>query len=47
MEGAPDTPARSRNLPSARKWITVWLAASCWYAFLAGHVVNNVRGYGG
>lgn len=31
---------------SARKWLTVWLAAICWYAFLVGHVVNNVRGYG-
>ena len=31
---------------SARKWLTVWLAAVCWYGFLVGHVVNNVRGYG-
>jgi hypothetical protein len=31
---------------SARKWLSVWLAAICWYAYLAGHVVNNVRGYG-
>ena len=30
----------------ARKWITVFLGAVCWYTFLAGHVVNNVRGYG-
>jgi len=31
---------------SARKWLTAWLAAVCWYAFLVGHIVNNVRGYG-
>lgn len=31
---------------SARKWLTVVLAGICWYAFLAGHVVNNVRGFG-
>ncbi len=30
----------------ARKWLTVVLAAICWYAFLVGHVVNNVRGCG-
>lgn len=31
---------------SVRKWLTAWLAGVCWYAFLVGHVVNNVRGYG-
>ena len=31
---------------SARKWLTVVLAAICWYAFLAGQFVNNVRGFG-
>jgi hypothetical protein len=31
---------------SSRKWLTAWLALICWYAFLAGHVVNNVRGFG-
>ena len=31
---------------SARKWLTVVLAAICWYAFLTGHIVNNVRGFG-
>ncbi len=30
----------------ARKWLTVWLAAVCWYVYLVGHIVNNVRGYG-
>jgi len=33
-------------LHGARKWLTAWLAFVCWYAFLVGHVVNNVRGYG-
>ena len=27
-------------------WLTVVLAVICWYAFLAGHVVNNTRGFG-
>ena len=31
---------------SARKWTTVVLAAFCWFGFLVGHVVNNVRGFG-
>lgn len=26
--------------------ITLVLAGLCWYAFLAGHVVNNTRGFG-
>ena len=38
--------ARNAAYDSARKWLTVVLAAICWYAFLAGHVVNNVRGFG-
>ena len=38
--------ARNAAFDSARKWLTVVLAAICWYAFLAGHVVNNVRGFG-
>ena len=29
-----------------RKFTTIFLAIVCWYAFLAGHIVNNVRGYG-
>lgn len=29
-----------------RKYTTIFLALACWYAFLAGHIVNNVRGYG-
>jgi uncharacterized repeat protein (TIGR01451 family) len=31
---------------SARKWITVLLAMLCWFSFLVGHVLNNVRGFG-
>jgi len=38
--------ARNAVYDSARKWLTVVLAVICWYAFLAGHVVNNVRGFG-
>lgn len=38
--------ARNAAYDRARKWLTVVLAAICWYAFLTGHVVNNVRGFG-
>ena len=31
---------------SARKWLTIVLAVICWYVFLAGHIVNNARGFG-
>ena len=31
---------------SLRKGTTLFLALVCWYAFLIGHIVNNVRGYG-
>jgi hypothetical protein len=37
--------ARNAAYASARKWLTVVLAAICWYAFLVGHIVNNVRGF--
>jgi hypothetical protein len=37
---------RNAAFSSARKWLTVVMAAICWYAFLVGHVVNNVRGFG-
>jgi len=30
----------------ARKWVTILLAAMCWFAFLVGHVLNNARGFG-
>ena len=38
--------ARNAAYDSARKWLTAVLAAICWYAFLTGLVVNNVRGFG-
>ncbi len=31
---------------SARKWVTMYLAGGCWFNFLVGHIVNNVRGFG-
>ncbi len=37
---------RNAAYASARKWLTIVLAAICWYVFLAGHIVNNVRGFG-
>jgi hypothetical protein len=37
---------RDPQYDSARKWLTVTLAAMGWYMFLTGHVVNNVRGFG-
>ena len=38
--------ARNPEYDSARKWLTVVLAAFVWYMFLVGHIVNNVRGFG-
>ena len=38
--------SRNAEYDSPRKWLTVTLAAMCWYAFLTGHIVNNVRGFG-
>ena len=38
--------AKSPEYDQIRKWVTLWLAAACWFAFLVGHVVNNVRGFG-
>jgi len=38
--------AQNPQYDSARKWVTVWLAAGCWFAYLVGHVLNNVRGFG-
>jgi hypothetical protein len=34
------------ELHAARRWVTVVLALMAWYTFLAGHVVNNARGFG-
>jgi hypothetical protein len=38
--------ARNPAYDSARKWLTVVLAAMVWFMFLVGHIVNNVRGFG-
>jgi hypothetical protein len=38
--------AKTQEFDSVRKWTTVYLAAVCWFSFLVGHVVNNVRGFG-
>jgi len=38
--------ARDPQYDSVRKWLTVLLAAMIWFAFLVGHVINNVRGFG-
>ena len=38
--------SRNPEYDSARKWLTVVLAAMVWYMFLVGHIVNNVRGFG-
>ncbi|MCX7314398.1 MAG: hypothetical protein WCG92_05235 [Hyphomicrobiales bacterium] len=38
--------ARETAYDSVRKWLTVLLAVICWYAFLVGHILNNVRGFG-
>ncbi len=34
------------NYDSARKWVTAYLGGTCWFNFLVGHIVNNVRGFG-
>ena len=38
--------AASQRYDGVRKWLTVVLAGICWFNFLVGHVVNNVRGLG-
>jgi hypothetical protein len=38
--------AKNPAYDSPRRWLTVCLAAMCWYMFLVGHIVNNVRGFG-
>ena len=38
--------ARNPEYDSARRWLTVVIAGLCWYMFLVGHIVNNVRGFG-
>jgi hypothetical protein len=29
-----------------RKGVTLWLCIACWFIFIIGHIVNNVRGFG-
>jgi hypothetical protein len=36
----------SEEHASARKWVTIFLAFSVWYAFFVGHVANDFRGVG-
>ena len=38
--------AKNPEYDRIRKWVTLWLATACWFGFLVGHVVNNVRGFG-
>ena len=37
---------RNAEYDGARKGVTLVLAAFCWFIFLTGHIVNNVRGFG-
>jgi hypothetical protein len=37
--------ARNADFDAARKWLTVVLATLCWFIFIVGHFVNNVRGF--
>jgi len=38
--------AQNPEYDGTRKSLTVLLAFMCWFMFLVGHVVNNVRGFG-
>ena len=38
--------AKNPSFDHVRKWATILLAVMCWFAFLVGHVLNNVRGFG-
>jgi hypothetical protein len=38
--------AQNPDYDGARKSVTVLLAFICWFNFLVGHVLNNVRGFG-
>jgi hypothetical protein len=37
---------RDPEYDGARTGVTLTLAAFCWFSFLTGHIVNNVRGFG-
>ena len=36
----------SADHDGVRRWVTVFLALSVWYAFIVGHVANDFRGVG-
>lgn len=38
--------AQKPEYNSARKGVTLVLAAMCWFLFIVGHVLNNARGFG-
>jgi hypothetical protein len=38
--------ARNPEYDTARKMVTLYLAAACWFLFIVGHVLNNTRGFG-
>ncbi len=38
--------ARNAEYDAARKGVTLWLCIACWFIFIVGHIVNNVRGFG-
>ena len=38
--------AQNPEYDTARKVVTVYLAISCWFLFIVGHVLNNTRGFG-
>jgi hypothetical protein len=38
--------AQNPELDIARKMLTLYLALACWFLFIVGHVLNNVRGFG-
>jgi hypothetical protein len=37
---------QSEQYATVRKWLTVFLACTVWYAFVIGHVANDFRGVG-
>jgi hypothetical protein len=38
--------AQNPEYDTPRKVVTVYLAVACWFLFIVGHVLNNVRGFG-
>jgi hypothetical protein len=38
--------AQNPAYDTARKAVTVYLAVACWFLFIVGHVLNNIRGFG-